>query len=263
MANMNTNETSRVTAPTAAPDAHVSAASSAPLTPHILVVDDERAIADLVVTLLADEGMRARACYSGEQALALFAEEEFNLVILDIMMPGIDGLETCRRLRAASEVPIIFLSARDEEVDKVVGLMMGADDYVTKPFKPREMVARVRARLRRAALDSDRATDCLTANGIEMNPAAHTAFLHGEPLSLTPKEYDLLVLLLRAAGQPVSAKDLFESVWNEPYAASSSNSVMVHIRHVRKKLAAIDSSQEFIVTVWGVGYRVPTGGVGR
>lgn len=227
--------------------------------PHILVVDDEKAIADLVAELMVREGMLATPCYGGAEALELFAQHEFDLVIVDLMMPGIDGLEVCRRLRAASQVPIFFLSAKDEEVDKVVGLTMGADDYISKPFKPRELVARVRSMLRRASYGaSSPAPAGLSACGIEVDENTHHASLLGVPLQLTPKEFDILAVLVRANGAPVSAKDLYETVWDEPYIASSSNSVMVHIRHLRSKLAAVDGSQDYIVTMWGVGYRINT-----
>lgn len=227
-------------------------------TPRILVVDDERAIADLVAELMVREGMAATACYGGADALELFSHADFDLVILDLMMPGIDGLEVCRRLRAVSQVPIFFLSAKDEEVDKVVGLTMGADDYISKPFKPRELVARVRSMLRRASYSSAAAphAEGLSACGIDIDENGHHASLLGVPLQLTPKEFDILATLVRAQGSPVSARELYETVWEEPYIASSSNSVMVHIRHLRAKLAAVDSSQDYIVTMWGVGYRI-------
>lgn len=227
-------------------------------TPHILVVDDEKAIADLVAELMVREGMAATACYGGADALELFSRADFDLVILDLMMPGIDGLEVCRRLRAISQVPIFFLSAKDEEVDKVVGLTMGADDYISKPFKPRELVARVRSMLRRASYSGAAAprAEGLSACGIDIDENGHHASLLGVPLQLTPKEFDILATLVRAQGSPVSARELYETVWEEPYIASSSNSVMVHIRHLRAKLAAVDSSQDYIVTMWGVGYRI-------
>lgn len=224
---------------------------------RIAVCDDERAIADLVAQLAAEVGLEARAFYAGTDLLAAHAEQPFDLIILDIMMPGMDGFSCCREVRRESVVPIIFLTAKDEEIDKVVGFELGADDYVVKPFKPRELVARIRARLRRsstaeAAARSD--ASLLEARDIVLDEAAYTAALHGEELSLTPKEFAILACLLRAQGRPVSSKDLFETVWGEQANAQSNNTVMVHIRHLRKKLAAIDSSQEFVETVWGVGY---------
>lgn len=234
--------------------------------PRVLVVDDEDAIADLVVSLLEAEGMRAQACYDARSALDVFEREAFDLVILDIMMPGMDGFETCNRMRAASDVPIMFLTARNEEADQVVGFTLGADDFVTKPFRPRELAARVKARLRRARADcagdathascADHEPNVLRAHGIEVDLRAHVATLHGEPLSLTPKEFSILALLAQRAGAPVSTPEIFETVWNERYDASAANTIMVHIRHLRKKLADIDSSTTFIETAWGVGYKL-------
>ena len=175
------------------------------------------------------------------------------------MMPGMDGFACCRELRRTSSVPIIFLTAKDEEVDKVVGFELGADDYVVKPFKPRELVARVRARLRRATSNDVASEDgpgMLECCGITLDESAYTATLHGEALSLTPKEFAILACLMRDQGRPVASRDLFESVWGEIANAQSNNTVMVHIRHLRKKLAAVDSSQEFVETVWGVGYKL-------
>ena len=223
---------------------------------RILVVDDERAIADLVASLLAAEGMEARACYSAAQALQLLGQDCFDLGIFDIMMPGMDGFELCARVRASSDIPIVFLSAKDEEADQVVGFTLGADDYVTKPFKPRELVARVKARLRRARAGSAAPADVLRAGAVEVDLRAHRATLLGEPLQLTPKEFAILSILAKSAGSPVSTRDLFEGAWGERYDDAAANTVMVHIRHLRQKLAAIDSSTQFIETAWGVGYKL-------
>ena len=224
---------------------------------NILVVDDEASITDLVCDLLQAEGYRTCACYSGAEALAAFRADAFDLVILDIMMPGMDGFEVCRKLRDTSDVPIVFLSARGEESDQVIGLTLGADDYVRKPFRPRELVARVKARLRRVKQPArGHEHEVLEARGIVVDRTAHTATLHDTPLKLTPKEFGVLALLVEHAGAPVSVADIFEGVWNERYDSAAGNSVMVHIRHLRKKLADIDSSQEFVVTVWGVGYKI-------
>lgn len=224
---------------------------------NILVVDDELAIASLVATLLSQEGMTVTTCTSGEEALETFHANTFDLAILDIMMPGIDGFELCRKLRETSSIPIIFLSAKDEETDKVIGFMLGADDYVSKPFKSRELIARVKARLRRTrTLDAVETSHILSARGILLDTSSHETTLHDQPLHLTPKEFAILSLLLKAKGQPVSTKKLFEDVWKTPYNASDANTVMVHIRHLRKKLADIDSSETFIDTAWGVGYKI-------
>lgn len=226
---------------------------------RIAVCDDEQAIADLVGQLLVEAGFAPSVFYAAVDLLAKQAEEPFDLILLDIMMPGMDGFACCRELRRTSAVPIIFLTAKDEEIDKVVGFELGADDYVVKPFKPRELIARVRARLRRSA--SSEAANAggramLECCGIALDEEAYSAALHGEALSLTPKEFAILACLMRDQGHPVASRNLFEAVWGEVPNAQSNNTVMVHIRHLRKKLAAIDSSQEFVETVWGVGYKL-------
>lgn len=222
---------------------------------RVLIADDDLAIVGLVKAVLEPEGFEVAGVESGQEATELLDQGSFDLVILDVMMPGMDGFETCRQIRQRSDVPIIFLSAKDEEADKVVGFTLGGDDYVTKPFKPRELVARVKARLRRSgALHEDELLSA--ARGIEIDPRAHTATLHAVDLKLTPKEFDILTLLVRAGGRPVSTEELFEGVWNEPYRASDANTIMVHIRRLRKKLSEVDSSQTFIETVFGVGYKI-------
>lgn len=225
---------------------------------NILVVDDDPVIARLVADTLRADDVEVVEAYAGDEAWSLFRERSFDLLVLDIMMLGMDGFELCSRVRAISRVPIIFLSAKDEEADKVAGLMTGADDYVVKPFMPRELAARVRSCLRRAsyAREGGVPSQLLACRGIEVDVSAHVARLHDVRLSLTPKEFDMLALLLRAQGRPVATRKLYEAVWGEKYMASSSNSVMVHIRHLRTKLAAIDSDQVFIETVWGVGYKI-------
>lgn len=223
---------------------------------HILVVDDEQAITDLVVNLLAAEGMDALACYSGQAALDMLARTPFDLAIVDIMMPGIDGFELCVRMRQMRDIPVIFLSAKDEEADQVVGFTLGAEDYVTKPFRPRELVARVKARLRRRQAAPQASSTLLSAGAIEVDLRTHLATLHGEPLHLTPKEFAILAILAQSVGSPVSAADLFEGAWHERFDDAAANTVMVHIRRLRKKLADIDASTTFIETAWGVGYKL-------
>lgn len=226
---------------------------------HICVCDDEVAIANLVGQLITDNGYRPTVCYSAQEVLALVQKDPFDLLLLDIMMPGMDGFACCREIRKTSQVPVIFLTAKDEEIDKVVGFELGADDYVVKPFKPRELMARIKARLRRAEqIDSGilEKTSCHEAVGILIDEETYQASLHGESLSLTPKEFAILLCLVKRKGQPVASNDLFESIWKEPAGLQSNNTIMVHIRHLRKKLSDIDSSQEFIKTVWGVGYKL-------
>lgn len=229
----------------------------------ILVLDDEAAIADLVVDLFESEGLAARAFYDPRTALDALTEQPFALAIVDIMMPGMDGFEFLRQARALTDLPVIFLSAKDQETDIVVGFELGAEDYVTKPFKPRELLARVKARLRkirnaRESADTGNHPPCemLSAHGIELDPRGHTATFLDVPLSLTPKEFDILRILLERKGSPVPSKEIYESVWGEEALTGSTNTVMVHIRRLRRKLADVDSSTELIQTAWGVGYLI-------
>jgi two-component system response regulator VanR len=225
---------------------------------NVVVCDDEREIADLVASLLEREGFNAQATYCAQDALALVHGGQVDCAILDIMMPGMDGFELGRRIREFSDIPLIFLSAKDEEVDKVLGFALGADDYVTKPFKPRELVMRVRACLRRFSRAEQTSNDDerLSMRGIEMCPDSHEAWLLDVPLSLTPKEFSLLEALLRAGGSPVSTGELYEKAWGEPADPAGMNTVMVHVRHLRKKLAEVDASTLYVETVWGMGYRI-------
>lgn len=223
----------------------------------ILIVDDDEAIARLLSEILRSEGFSTRECLSGPAALEALAQDDFQLVLLDIMMPGMNGFETCQRIRENSDVPVVFLTAKNEESDLVLGFSLGADDYIVKPFKPRELVARVRTRIRRSkdrtVAKSPGLFDC---DGLLIDTTRHVATLYDEELKLTPKEFGVLSLLARHAGKPVAIKDIFEEIWDEPYNSFDSNTVMVHIRRIRKKLSQVDSSREFIKTVFGVGYRL-------
>lgn len=223
----------------------------------ILIVDDDEAITGLLREVLEAEGFATHECLSGKGALDALSGDDFDLVLLDIMMPGMNGFETCQRIRENSDVPVVFLTAKNEESDLVLGFSLGADDYIVKPFKPRELVARVRTRIRRSR---DRAVaktpgvfDC---DGLLIDTTRHVASLYDEELKLTSKEFGVLSLLARHAGKPVAIKDIFEEIWDEPYNSFDSNTVMVHIRRIRKKLSQVDSSREFIKTVFGVGYRL-------
>lgn len=226
--------------------------------PKILMLDDEVAIAQLVGSIFEAEGFEVAVFFKPQDALEAAAKTDFDLAIVDIMMPGMDGFEFTRRLQSISDASVVFLTAKDEETDILVGFALGADDYIVKPFKPRELVARVKARLRKRSLsDASKGQDSiLEAKGIELSRREHTASLYGEPLALTPKEFDILACLLENAGSPVSTADLYSRVWNMPPDSSSANTVMVHIRHLRCKLAEVDSSTQFISTAWGVGYMI-------
>lgn len=225
--------------------------------PSILVVDDDVAITALVVDVLAGAGMDTTVFHEAEEALARCYTERFDLALLDVMMPGMDGYELCARMRQISDMPIVFLTAKGSESDLVLGLTLGADDYIVKPFRPRELVARIRARMRTGGAGQE---GIIATRDFEIDTRSHVARLHGSELDLTPKEFAILSLLAERAGTPVSARELYEHAWGEPYDPSAANTVMVHIRHLRGKCANIDASQAFIDTVWGVGYRL--GGAG-
>lgn len=227
--------------------------------PRIIVVDDEAEIANLVRDLLVREGMQAEAFTSPTRALEAFASRPYDLAIIDLMMLEMDGFELCGALRATSDLPIVFLSARSDETDQIIGFSLGADDYIAKPFKPRELIARVRARLRRAERPPSSTPGILETDGLCVDTLNHAALLHYQHLPLTPKEFAILQLLMQHAGQPVPTREVFERIWEEPADGAAANTVMVHIRHLRKKLAEVDSSREYVQTVWGVGYRIALG----
>jgi DNA-binding response OmpR family regulator len=239
---------------------------------HILVVDDEPAIVTVVRERLEREGFAVRAVASGEEALAHMDADPADLVVLDVMLPGMDGFEVLRRLRGAGHtVPVIVLTARDEDVDKIVGLELGADDYLVKPFNPRELSARIRAVLRRQAevkaLEAKVAqVEALAAmeshpiaaepeEGLRFDYPRHQAWFQGQPLELRPKEYDLLYFLARHRGQVFTREALLSHVWgHESYIEE--RTVDVHVRRLRSKLAAIAPDTQVILTEWGVGYRL-------
>ncbi len=222
----------------------------------LLVVDDERAIVELLSSLLVSAGFAVLPYTEPAEALAACEQEGFDLAIVDLMMPQLNGFELCSKMRALTTAPILFLSARDGETDQVAGLSLGADDYIVKPFKPRELVARVKAHLRRVEYNASIPQAALHKPDIEINRRSHEALLLGEPLSLTPKEFGVLDLLMQKIGEPISGEEIFEAVWKEKFDSSGANSVMVHIRHLREKLAEVDSSREYIQTIWGVGYKI-------
>jgi two-component system response regulator VanR len=222
----------------------------------ILIADDEREIADLVELLLQNEGYETVKCVSSADALREIVENPaIELAVLDVMMPPPDGFALCRAIREKYTYPVIMLTARGEESDKVNGLSLGADDYVTKPFSPRELVARVKAQLRRyRGFDSVNSEE-YRGHGLVIRKREHTVAYFDREVSLTPTEFDILWLLCRNAGRVVSSKELFESVWHEAYL-DSNNTIMVHIRRLREKLGEPPRKPKIIKTVWGVGYKV-------
>ena len=224
----------------------------------ILVVDDEKEIADLVALYLQNEGFRVCKAYDAAGALDLAANEPLDLAVLDVMLPDLDGFQLCQKIRETHPFPIIMLTAKGEGMDKITGLSLGADDYMTKPFQPLELVARVKAQLRRYTRynGTDKAeSDVIDFNGLVINRGTHECWLYDKELTLTPIEFDILWMLCENRGQVISAERLFETVWGEKYL-DRNNTVMVHIRRLREKMGEPSRNPRFIKTVWGVGYKV-------
>ena len=220
----------------------------------ILVVDDERLLVKGIKFNLENEGYQVECAYDGAAAVDLAREGQFDLIILDLMMPEIDGLEACMRIREFSNVPIIMLTAKGEDTDKIMGFECGADDYITKPFNLLELKARVRALLRRSgAAEQKKAEAVLTAGHIRLDAAARAAWRDGAPVELTAKEFDLMELLLRNPGRVYSRENLLNVVWGYEYIGDY-RTVDVHVRRLREKLELDPASPEFIRTKWGVGY---------
>ena len=223
----------------------------------ILIADDEEEIADLVAIHLEKEGYHVMKVSDGQEAVRAVEAQVFDLLILDIMMPKMDGYEVTRRIREKHNMPIIFLSAKTSDFDKVQGLVIGADDYMTKPFVPIELVARVNAQLRRfMKLNHSMAkqNSNLEFGGLTISPEQRTVTLYGKNIELTPKEFEILYLLASNPNKVYSAEDIFQKVWGDAYYESA-NTVMVHIRTLRKKLEEDKRKNKLIKTVWGVGYK--------
>jgi DNA-binding response OmpR family regulator len=222
----------------------------------ILLVDDEDSVQKLLTYPLERDGFRVVQARDGEQALRMFGDERIDLVVLDLMLPKVDGLEVCKRLRADSNVPIIMLTARGEELDKVLGLELGADDYITKPFSIREFRSRVRALLRRAGLPRERAREAETIESGELriDPARRTVELAGEPIQLTYVEFELLTALASEPARVFTREMLLRALWGDS-AYREPRTIDVHVRHLREKLERDPREPEYIFTVRGVGYR--------
>jgi DNA-binding response OmpR family regulator len=222
----------------------------------ILLVDDEESVQKLLTYPLERDGYRVVQARDGEEALAHFGREPVDLVVLDVMLPKLDGLEVCKRLRSTSSVPIIMLTARDDELDKVLGLELGADDYITKPFSIREFRSRVKALLRRAAAPRQeiRELAAIDVDGLRIDPARRTVELAGQPVPLTYVEFELLRTLAANPGRVYTRQKLLEALWGDS-AYREPRTIDVHIRHLREKLEADPREPQFIFTVRGVGYR--------
>ena len=222
-----------------------------------MVVDDEAAIADLVEVCLKNEGYTVYKCGSGEAALTCVARQHLDLAILDVMLPDLDGFTLCQKIREEHLFPILMLTARVEDMDKIMGLTLGADDYITKPFNPLELVARVKAQLRRYKKynPSQENVNVIDFKGLIIDNDSHRCTLYDEVLNLTPIEFSILWYLCKNRGRVITSEELFEAVWKEKYF-DSNNTVMVHIRRLREKMHEPPRNPKFIKTVWGVGYQI-------
>lgn len=228
---------------------------------RILVVDDEKEIADLIEIYLVSDGYKVLKADNAEQGLEILGKEEVHLVLLDIMMPGMNGLEMCKKIRESNNIPIIMLSAKSTDLDKILGLGTGADDYVTKPFNPLELTARVKSQLRRYTQLNpnsnvhESAKNEISIKGLTINKDNHKVMVEGEEIKLTPIEFDILFLLASNPGRVFSTDEIFENVWNEK-VYEANNTVMVHIRRLRGKMKEDTRTNKIITTVWGVGYKI-------
>ena len=225
---------------------------------NILVVDDEKEIADLLEIYLISDGFQVLKAYSAKEGLRILEEKKIDLVLLDVMMPDMDGIAMCRRIRETNNIPIIMVSAKTQDIDKIVGLSTGADDYVAKPFNPLELMARVKSQLRRytqlgnAAESGD---SIYTVGGLSINDDLKEVTVDGEVVKLTPIEYNILLLLVKNQGKVFSINQIYESIWNED-AIGADNTVAVHIRHIREKIEINPKEPRYLKVVWGVGYKI-------
>ncbi|PEF42565.1 response regulator transcription factor [Bacillus wiedmannii] len=225
----------------------------------ILIVEDDADIIQLISLYVKNEGYKIYTALNGIDALDMMQREKIDAIILDIMMPGIDGIEVCKRIRRFSYVPILMLSAKGEDMDKILGLMTGADDYMVKPFNPLELVARVKALLRRSVLQhtakQEITNTTIHIQSLVINKENHTVSIENNLIKLTPIEFNILYVLASSPGRVYSSEELFELVWNEP-AYHSHKTVMVHIKNIREKLERFLKEEPIIQTVWGVGYKI-------
>ncbi|MDE5804506.1 MAG: response regulator transcription factor [Lachnospiraceae bacterium] len=225
---------------------------------NILVCDDDKEIVDAIEIYLKNEGYQIFKAYDGEEAIRILHKEDIQLLIMDIMMPKLDGIHATLKIREYSSIPIIILSAKSEDMDKILGLNVGADDYVTKPFNPLELVARVKSNLRRyTKLGSLNVDDnaVFRIGELSINDDTKEVFVDGEPVKLTPIEYSILLLLVKNPGRVFSINQIYESIWNEE-AIGADNTVAVHIRHIREKIEINPREPKYLKVVWGVGYKI-------
>ncbi len=225
----------------------------------ILIVDDEQEIADLVELYLENENFTVFKFYTAQEALQCIENETLDLALLDVMLPGMSGFQICKKIREQHCYPVIMLTARGEEVDKITGLTLGADDYITKPFLPLELMARVKAQLRRYKrynTGKEPEEDVIIHSGLVLNIKTHECTLNEKPLQLTPTEFSILRILCQKKGSVVSAEELFHQIWGDEYYSKSNNTITVHIRHLREKMGDSFEDPKYIKTVWGCGYKI-------
>ena len=225
----------------------------------ILVCDDDKEIVDAIEIYLLQEGYEVCKAYDGEQAVAMMKEKKIDLMIIDVMMPKLDGVRATLQIRKESSIPIIILSAKAEDTDKILGLNVGADDYITKPFNPLELVARVKSQLRRYTTFSNQANaaaeEVYEVRGLTINDTLKKVCVDGEEVKLTPIEYNILLLLIKNKGKVFSINQIYESIWNEE-AIGADNTVAVHIRHIREKIEINPKEPRYLKVVWGIGYKI-------
>ncbi|ANS49153.1 transcriptional regulator [Bacillus thuringiensis] len=225
----------------------------------VLIVEDEREIADLVELYLKNENYTVFKYYTAKEALECIDKNVLDLAILDIMLPDVSGLTICQKIRDKHNYPIIMLTAKDTEVDKITGLTIGADDYITKPFRPLELIARVKAQLRRYKKYNGvtaQNENVIVHSGLVINISTHECSLNEKPLSLTPTEFSILRILCENKGNVVSSEQLFQEIWGDEYFSKSNNTITVHIRHLREKMNDTVDNPKYIKTVWGIGYKI-------
>lgn len=225
---------------------------------NILVCDDDREIVDAIEIYLSQDGYKIYKAYDGEQAIQILDKEDIHLLIMDIMMPRLDGIRATLKIREYSSIPIIILSAKSEDTDKILGLNIGADDYICKPFNPLELVARVKSNLRRytslGSLTGENKA-IYQVGGLILNDDIKQVTVDDEPVKMTPIEYNILLLLMKNQGRVFSINQIYESIWNE-YAIGADNTVAVHIRHIREKIEINPKEPRYLKVVWGVGYKI-------
>lgn len=225
---------------------------------RILVCDDDREIVEAIEIYLEQEGYTVLKAYDGEEALSILKREEIHLLIIDVMMPKLDGIRATLQIRKESSIPIIILSAKTEDADKILGLNVGADDYMTKPFSPLELVARVKSQLRRytqLSNQSNQGNDVFMVNGLVVDDNLKKVMVDGEEVRMTPIEYNILLLLVKNKGKVYSINEIYENIWNEE-AIGADNTVSVHIRHIREKIEINPREPRYLKVVWGLGYKI-------